>query len=149
MKIFVLLFTTSLYAADNGPVSSKVFVDSDGDKIKILDAELRNKLRSNKEITANHLYDNEAGIEKFKSDLEKNVLTEKKSKYGIYVTVAGDQPDTISQKIYGTPTRWKEIQLLNEMQLDGSAIKVGTKLKYIIDERELKNDSQNRKNSNH
>jgi hypothetical protein len=49
----------------------------------------------------------------------------------------------ISQKIYGTTKRWKEIQVINEEKLKDTTIKIGMKLKYIKDVKESVNERKN------
>lgn len=54
----------------------------------------------------------------------------KTENFSTYATEEGDTLQKISQKIYGTTKRWKEIQLLNEDQLPNENIKKGMKLRY-------------------
>lgn len=147
MKTLILLLVSlNIHAANIFPVvNPNVFYDKDGDAITILDTEARNKIHATKEISASHVYDNQEDLEKFKSQYEKKVLGEKKHKYGIYVVLPGDQLKKISQSLYGTTKRWNEIRLLNENILKNNSIQTGMKLRYLIDEKELKNDDKNRK----
>lgn len=138
LLFFVSIF--NLHAADTFPVvNPNVFYDKDGDAITILDTKTRANIEATKDIKANHVYDSQPEIEKYKAQYEKNVLTEKKKNQGVYVVKKGDQLKKISQKLYGTTTRWNELLLLNEAILKNANIQTGMKLKYYIDEKELKN----------
>lgn len=141
MKFFFFFyFSLNAYAAESNPVvNPNVFYDKDGDTITILDAEARKTISAKKEIKATHVYDNQAEIEKFKTQYEKDVLTDKKKKYGYYTVAPGDQLKRISQKVYGTAKRSNELLLLNEGILKNDNVKVGMKLKYIIEEKEIPN----------
>jgi nucleoid-associated protein YgaU len=147
IKIILLSFVSlNGFAADK--LFQNEFIDKDGDKITILDVETRQKLKATKEIAPSHVYDSEEDIEKFKSEFEKNVLSDKNLKYGEYIVIKGDSLKVISQKLYGSTTKWKEIQVINESVLKNDIIRTGMKLKYIIYPEATANDGQNRENSN-
>ncbi|MDO9181273.1 MAG: hypothetical protein Q7U04_02640 [Bacteriovorax sp.] len=138
---FIFFIITSLNAADTKTVvKPKTFTDKDGDVILVLDTEARLKLRSGKEIKATNIYDTEAAPSK--------PVAPKILKYKIYQVLPGENLKTISEKLYGTQDRWKEIQIFNKSDPDGLDIKPGMKLKYIIDEKDLSNDGQHQKNTN-
>lgn len=123
--------------------TTKTIVDKDGDNITVLDQEVREMLNSTKNIKASNVYDDEESIESFKSKFEKELLTNKKIEFGEYVVVSGDSLKLISQKIYGTTKRWKELQVINEEKLKDTTIKIGMKLKYI---KPIKDNDNDRKN---
>lgn len=137
--LFLFIFPFSLLAVDLGSV--KTIVDQDGDKILILDADAQAKIQANNQIKASNVYDDESNIESFKKNFQEKVLAEDKQ-YGEYVVVAGDNLGFISQKLYGTARRWKDLQLVNEKVLEKSVLKPGLILKYPVDKKEKDNDGK-------
>jgi nucleoid-associated protein YgaU len=52
---------------------------------------------------------------------------------GTYSVVRGDQLLKISQSLYGTTKRWKELKILNkELLKKSNVLKIGMKLKFIL-----------------
>ncbi len=144
-----ILFLSVIISFNCLAQATKVIVDKDGDNITVLDQEVREMLNSTKNIKASNVYDDEESIESFKSKFEKEILTNKKIEFDEYVVVSGDSLKLISQKIYGTTKRWKELQVINEEKLKNTTIKIGMKLKFIKpvkeNENERKNDSDEAK----
>jgi nucleoid-associated protein YgaU len=124
---------------------SDEYIDNSGDKVSVLDFEQRNSIVKAQKLKPSHVYDDVTVLEKYKKEVEKTVLEKKEVKYGEYTVSAGDQFKKISQKIYGTTSRWKEILLLNEANLTSDKLPIGTKLKYIIDDKDISNDKLQRK----
>lgn len=143
MKALLLFFFPFvLWAAELDSV--KTIVDQDGDKILILDADAQYKIQSANQIKATNVYDDEGSIENFKKDYQEKVLTDDKQ-YGEYVVAVGDTLVFISQQIYGTPSRWKDLQLANEKLLENSVLRPGLILKYPIDKKEKDNGRKTRR----
>lgn len=138
-----LLFLSVIISLNTYAQTTKSVVDKDGDIVTILDQEVREMLNSTKNIKASNVYDDEESIETFKTKFEKELLTNKKIEFAEYVVVGGDSLKLISQKIYGTTKRWKEIQVINEEKLKDTTIKIGMKLKYIKDVKESVNERKN------
>lgn len=102
--------------------------DEDNDEVLVLDGRIRQKLQDTQKTKATTIYDNEKV-----SDVVQNLVEEKVVKteeFLVYTAEEGDTLQKISQKIYGTTKRWKEIQLLNEEQLPNENIKKGMKLRF-------------------
>jgi nucleoid-associated protein YgaU len=144
--ITLLEIISNLHSAElrNVPKSDE-YIDSNGDKISILDFDQRNSVNKAQKLKASHVYDDLTVLEKYKTEVEKTALEKKEVKYGEYVVISGDQFKKISQKLYGNSNRWKEILLLNEANLTSDKLPVGTKLKYIIEEKEIPHDQSQRK----
>lgn len=100
--------------------------DDENDEVIVLDQKLRKQIKTTTDQKATNVYDNEKSTQ-----VLKEVVVTEVSK-GIpkitYTVVGGDTLQIISQKLYGTTKRWKEIFLLNEDKLSGESIKVGMKL---------------------
>lgn len=100
--------------------------DDENDEVIVLDQKLRKQIKTTTDQKATNVYDNEKSTQ-----VLKEVVVTEVSK-GIpkitYTVVGGDTLQIISQKLYGTTKRWKEIFLLNEDKLSGENIKVGMKL---------------------
>lgn len=118
---------------DNSPeqiknIEKKWVKDDDNDEVMILDGLVRSKMKDSQKLKATTIYDNEnvsgavSGMvaEKFTRDEE---LLE-------YRAQDGDTLQKISEKIYGTTKRWKEIYLLNEDRLPSEVVKKGMLIKY-------------------
>jgi len=144
MRIVIVLCSI-LFLNANAQVKSSI-VDKDGDTITVLDQEVRNMLNSTKNLKASNVYDDEDSIEKFKSKFEKDILTNKKIEFGEYIVVSGDSLKVISQKIYGTTKKWKELQVVNEEKLKDTTIKIGMKLRFIKPIKEIQDERQNDSN---
>lgn len=102
--------------------------DEDNDEVMVLDGRIRQKLQETQKTKATTIYDNEKA-----SDVVQNLVEEKVVKteeFSYYTAEEGDTLQKISQKIYGTTKRWKEIQLLNEEKLPNENIKKGMKLRF-------------------
>lgn len=112
-------------ANDSKPVSVWV-KDEENDEVIVLDQKLRKQIKTTTDQKATNVYDNEKSTQV----LKEVVVTEVAK--GIpkitYTVERGDTLQIISQKLYGTTKRWKEIFLLNEDKLSGESIKVGMKL---------------------
>ncbi|MDD4976070.1 MAG: hypothetical protein PHY93_17070 [Bacteriovorax sp.] len=76
MKILLfVIIVSNLHAVEKSPaMAPNIIIDKDGDKIITLDMNVRNKLRSLKEIKANQLYDNDADLRKNNQEDEKDIL---------------------------------------------------------------------------
>lgn len=100
--------------------------DDENDEVIVLDQKLRKQIKTTTDQKATNVYDNEKSTQ-----VLKEVVVTEVSK-GIpkitYTVVGGDTLQIISQKLYGTTKRWKEIFLLNEDKLSGENIQVGMKL---------------------
>ena len=131
---------SNVRSSESASLKAGKYVDKSGDTITVLDYVTREKIKNSKSIKATSVFDNEAEIEKYKSDYEKNILADRDLKFGVYVAVAGDTLKIISQKLYGTPKRWSEIQVLNENILQSEVVNAGMKLKYQIEPKEKRNE---------
>lgn len=138
-----ILFLSFIISLNLSAQITKTILDKDGDNITVLDHEVRELLNNTKNIKASNVYDDEESIESFKSKFEKELLTNKKIEFAEYVVVSGDSLKLISQKLYGTSKKWKELQVINEEKLKDTTIKIGMKLKYI---KPVKENSDDRKN---
>ena len=138
-----ILFLSFIISLNLSAQITKTILDKDGDNITVLDHEVRELLNNTKNIKASNVYDDEESIESFKSKFEKELLTNKKIEFAEYVVASGDSLKLISQKLYGTSKRWKELQVINEEKLKDTTIKIGMKLKYI---KPVKENSDDRKN---
>jgi nucleoid-associated protein YgaU len=141
IALLISVFRLNSAELINIPKSAE-YIDPSGDSISVLDYEQRINVAKAQKLKASHVYDDVNVIEKYKKEVESNALEKKQVQYGEYVVVSGDQFKKISKKIYGSTNRWKEILLLNETNLTSDKLPIGTKLKYIIDEKEISNDKQ-------
>ncbi len=121
-------------AAPKGPAKPKnVYQDNDGDSVTVIDYELRKKLNYTKDVKPTLVYDNAKEIEKARVQMESNILTNKAQVIQTYTVDKETDLRDLSKKLYGTPKRWAELQVLNEEILKSSTLSPGMKLKYIVD----------------
>jgi len=110
-----------------------IYVDKDGDTVTVLDYELRKKLNYTKDVKPTLVYDNAKEIEKARAQMESNILTNKKRVIQTYTVEKETDLRDLSKKLYGTPKRWAELQVLNEDFLKSSTLSPGMKIKYIVE----------------
>jgi nucleoid-associated protein YgaU len=129
LNIFLIIpfISNSLWALD--------YIDKNGDQINQLDTERRQKIEK-LAIKPNHVYDDEVQIESSKSNVTAQVLQTDKSEFGEYIVGEGDQLKSISQKLYGSTKKWRELLLLNEDKIKNNVIYKGMKLKYKLPQQE-------------
>lgn len=107
--------------------AEKIWIkDDENDEVIVLDQKLRKQIKTTTDQKATNVYDNEKSTQLLKEVVVTEVA--KGTPKITYTVVRGDTLQIISQKLYGTTRRWKEIFLLNEDKLSGESIKVGMKL---------------------
>lgn len=124
---FIVLFTCII----SPKIYSKKYVDKENDNINELDTDRRILLQSIT-LKANHIFDDENQLANEQNKLQAQLVKVDEPDYGEYMAEEGDQLQTISEKIYGTPERWNELAILNETILINNNVTPGMKLRYKI-----------------
>lgn len=105
------------------------YIDSDKDRIVILDKTIQNELNTLPEVHPSTVYDDQDKIKNFSKNFKMNYsITE--NQYSLYQVAEGETLEQISLKLFKTKDRWSELLELNEDLIFQKGLVKGLLLKY-------------------
>ncbi len=126
---YPLVICLVFYSFQAHSLETNWYVDSDHDRIVILDKTIQNRLKTVPDINASTIYDDQNKIQNFDKNLKLEITTAKKN-YNFYTVVEGDTLESISFKLFSTNDRWSELLELNENLIFKQGLAPGVVLKY-------------------